>query len=61
MYTGKDDISKLGIIAEWNYESQTSYYPDECGLVNGTSGELWYPPHSKEEISIFASDMCRYI
>ncbi|KAF7270551.1 hypothetical protein GWI33_016506 [Rhynchophorus ferrugineus] len=58
MYTGNKDISKLGIITEWNYESQTSYYPDKCGLINGTSGELWYPPHSSEEISIFASDMC---
>lgn len=58
MYDGGDDISKLGIITKWNYEHTTKYYSDECGLVNGSSGELWYPPHDADEVSIFASDLC---
>ncbi|XP_030747227.1 protein croquemort-like [Sitophilus oryzae] len=58
MYSGGDDISKLGLITQWNYEHQTSYYKDTCGVVSGTSGELWYPPLSDDEIAIFASDLC---
>ncbi|KAL1509743.1 hypothetical protein ABEB36_004434 [Hypothenemus hampei] len=58
MYSGGKDISKLGVITRWNYEHKTSYYPGDCGIVNGTSGELWYPPRNSEEISIFTSDLC---
>ncbi|XP_060532200.1 protein croquemort isoform X2 [Cylas formicarius] len=58
MYSGEHDGSKLGIITQWNYEHQTSYYPGECGIINGTSGELWYPPKGDEEVSLFAPDLC---
>lgn len=60
MYDGGKDISKLGLIAKWNYEHVTSYYPGQCGIVDGTSGELWYAPHDDDTVAIFASDLCRY-
>ncbi|XP_050299507.1 protein croquemort [Anthonomus grandis grandis] len=58
MYSGGKDISKLGVITRWNYEHLTSYYPDGCNIVNGSSGELWYPPLNAEQISIFSPDLC---
>ncbi|XP_066150907.1 protein croquemort isoform X2 [Euwallacea fornicatus] len=58
MYDGGDDIAKLGLITRWNYEHVTSYYPEKCAIVNGSSGELWYPPRNDEEVSIFSPDMC---
>ncbi|XP_019757382.1 protein croquemort isoform X2 [Dendroctonus ponderosae] len=58
MYSGGNDIRKLGLITRWNYEHETSYYPGECAVVNGSSGELWYAPHDDKEVAIFSPDMC---
>lgn len=58
MYSGGKDPSKLGIITKWNYEHKTSYYPGDCGIVNGSSGELWYAVRGQETVSIFSPDMC---
>ncbi|XP_066248766.1 protein croquemort [Euwallacea similis] len=58
MYDGGDDLEKLGLITEWNYEHVTSYYSGKCAIVNGSSGELWYPPHNDDKVPIFSSDMC---
>ncbi|XP_048517037.1 protein croquemort isoform X4 [Dendroctonus ponderosae] len=60
MYSGGNDIRKLGLITRWNYEHETSYYPGECAVVNGSSGELWYAPHDDKEVAIFSPDMCRF-
>lgn len=59
MYNGCNDIRKLGLITRWNYAHETSYYPGECAVVNGSSGELWYAPHDDNEVAIFSPDMCR--
>lgn len=61
MYSGGKDPSKLGIITKWNYEHKTSYYPGDCGIVNGSSGELWYAVRGQEKVSIFSPDMCRLV
>ncbi|XP_056642709.1 protein croquemort-like [Diorhabda sublineata] len=58
MIDGADGINNLGIIKNWNYQSRLPYYEGECGIVNGSQGELWYPPHDQQRIKIFSSDLC---
>ncbi|CAG9766453.1 unnamed protein product [Ceutorhynchus assimilis] len=58
MYSGGKNIALLGLIHEWNYQHKTPYYNGSCGLVNGSSGELWWAPHDDETVSIFAPDLC---
>ncbi|KAG8225960.1 hypothetical protein J437_LFUL006189, partial [Ladona fulva] len=61
MDTGGDDITKLGRLREWNYESRTDYFDGPCGEINGSAGELWPPHRKKDHISMFSSDLCRSI
>lgn len=61
MYTGVDDISNLGILHSWNYEHETKYYRDECSVVEGTTGELFPPLNIKNDLSVFATDVCRSV
>ncbi|XP_008192356.1 protein croquemort isoform X1 [Tribolium castaneum] len=58
MYDGTDDVRKLGRFAWWNYNNQTEYFPNYCGEVNGTSGELWYPVENDQYAEVFSPDTC---
>ena len=64
MHTGKDDISKLGILELWNGQNTTGHFRDKCNDVRGTTGELW-PPMSYgknvPDITLFTTDLCRTI
>lgn len=59
MYTGENNINLLGIINKWNAVSWTGDYSSYCGVVNGTSGELWPPVNSYDKVALFAPDLCR--
>lgn len=61
MATGHGDMSQMGDLKEWNHENWTSYYPDTCGRVTGSIGDV-FPPHRKkgESVEIFSQDLCRY-
>lgn len=59
MNTGGDDISKLGIIRAWNYNEKIPIWQGQCADINGTSGELWYPPNDDKSVRIFSPDLCR--
>lgn len=64
MFTGKEDIFKLGILDLWNGSPNVSYYRGECGKVRGTTGELWppIPPvNRRPDATIFATDFCRSV
>lgn len=61
MYTGADNILKLGEIDRWNGQPVTNYYPGNCGLVKGTSGELWPPKISSPTVDMFVPDTCSFI
>ncbi|XP_055375827.1 uncharacterized protein LOC129608368 [Condylostylus longicornis] len=62
MFTGTDEINKLGYLTEWNYSNKTKFYEGTCAMVNGTSGELWPPSiDTNSFVSVFASDICRSI
>ncbi|XP_055598706.1 protein croquemort-like [Uranotaenia lowii] len=60
MKTGEDSLENTGEITLWNGASSTGMYRGECGLVHGTSGELWPVSYTnKTNVTIFASDVCR--
>ncbi|GAB0093508.1 uncharacterized protein DMENIID0001_086580 [Sergentomyia squamirostris] len=59
MYTGADDISKLGSIGNWNYENRTEFFAGTCGMINGSAGEFYPPNLKRDQVSFFSPDMCR--
>jgi scavenger receptor class B, member 1 len=59
MYTGHDNLSKLGILTEWNDTNHTKYNYGACSMVNGTTGELWPPVNGTADLDLFATDLCR--
>jgi hypothetical protein len=59
MQTGASDITKLGVLSEWDYEATTSYYHSYCGDVNGSAGELFPPHRDQSTIGLFSPDICR--
>ncbi|GLV39928.1 croquemort [Carabus blaptoides fortunei] len=58
LYTGTDEFQKLGMLDRWNTYKQTPFYPDSCGQVHGTTGELWPPVPDNQSVTMFSSDMC---
>jgi len=61
MFTGEHDITKLGVMSLWNGNNRTDFYRDQCGVISGTTGELWPPVNGKPDISLFVTDFCRPI
>lgn len=62
MMTGDSTLDDLGILREWNFKSQTKFFPGECGKVGGSTGELWpIDAAAKSRNSIFATDLCSEI
>ncbi|XP_059617325.1 protein croquemort-like [Phlebotomus argentipes] len=64
IFTGDDDMAKLGVMEHWNYVNHTQYYRDQCGAVTGTTGEIWPPlpaDQSEVDIAMFTPDICRTI
>jgi scavenger receptor class B protein 1 len=63
MFTGVDEITKLGNLQMWNGKPSTNLYRGNCSNVRGSTGELWAPIENNEtpNLSIFASDICRNI
>uniref|UniRef100_A0A0A1WNN1 Protein croquemort n=1 Tax=Zeugodacus cucurbitae TaxID=28588 RepID=A0A0A1WNN1_ZEUCU len=62
VYTGADDISKIGKMHTWNFKHHTGFFQSTCGLINGSAGEF-HPPYLKENgsVSLFTPDMCRTV
>jgi hypothetical protein len=62
MYTGKQDVNKLGVITRFNGEESLRHWSgEECNRIDGTDGSM-FPPHlvrRNATIHVFASDMCR--
>merc|ERR1711970_88320 len=62
MYTGKDDIYKVGQISQWQGHSNLSYlYPEPCDGLYGSAGEFFPQHRDKTSISYFTPDLCRPI
>lgn len=62
VYTGVDDIFKLGSIARFNDLEEFPFYEDECKKLKGSSGEFFRPePSPLQPIYLFTPEMCRSI
>lgn len=61
MFTGKDDIKKLGVLKSWNDKEELGVMQGECDKIKGTTGELWPPFNTKrkEDATMFIPDVCR--
>ncbi|XP_063242448.1 protein peste-like isoform X1 [Bacillus rossius redtenbacheri] len=58
--TGVDDADNIGRLVEWNHANHTPFYPGQCGMVNGSAGEMWPPFRQKTHtIAAFVPDFCR--
>ncbi|KAB0799864.1 hypothetical protein PPYR_07744 [Photinus pyralis] len=58
VYTGINDINKLGEMNLWNGRGKTDAYDYPCSLLDGSSGELYSPFNQKQHLSIFLTDIC---
>lgn len=61
IFTGADDIKKLGMMNLWNHKTKTPFYSDECSDVFGSTGVLWPPLKLGKDVSMFPTDLCRSI
>ena len=61
MALGQKDLSMFGQMVRWNGTDETPYYPSYCGRVNGSAGELFTPFLEPYELSMFITDICRFV
>ncbi len=58
MFTGETGLSKLGLVARWNYTSKLPYYEGSCGQVRG-GGDVLPPGCDRTSVEFFSNDLCR--
>ncbi|XP_071358069.1 platelet glycoprotein 4 [Trachinotus anak] len=63
VFTGKDDISKVGIIDSWQGERSLHFWNDTyCDMINGTDASSFAPfVDKKKPLYFFSSDICRSV
>lgn len=62
MHTGTSDVSQLGQIRTWNYDTETQYYDSPCSDVRGSAGEFYPPGQTKHQpLTFFNGELCRYL
>jgi len=59
VFTGADDIEKMGNLDMWNLTKQTDYYESYCGMVNGSFGEAFAPRRNRTSVTMYLTDICR--
>ncbi|CAB1420942.1 unnamed protein product [Pleuronectes platessa] len=63
VYSGKEDISRVGIIDMWKGERSLPFWNDTyCDMINGTDASA-FPPFldKKKPLYFFSSDICRSV
>ncbi|KAH8327926.1 hypothetical protein KR067_001789 [Drosophila pandora] len=62
MFTGADDIAKMGQIHTWNNLTHTNAFEGSCGNVHGSMGEF-FPPNlgTNDTVYMYMPKMCRAI
>ncbi|XP_005188827.2 protein peste [Musca domestica] len=62
MFTGADDIAKMGQIYSWNYRTHNGAFPGACGRVRGSMGEF-FPPNltPKDSVWMYVPNVCRAV
>lgn len=60
MYTGKDNIEKVGLVNSVNYNAKLNMYNKDCSYSNASAGDLW-PEHTavQPNMSIYIPSLCR--
>lgn len=62
IFTGADDISRLGQMHQWNYQKHSGFFDSYCGMVNGSGGEFYQPNLTPDSVvGLFTPDMCRTV
>ncbi|KAM3824475.1 platelet glycoprotein 4-like isoform 2-T2 [Vipera latastei] len=62
IYSGKDDLSKKGIILTFNNSRTLNYWGSYCDMINGTDASSFHPFLKKsEKLFFFSSDICRSV
>ncbi|XP_058819871.1 protein croquemort-like [Topomyia yanbarensis] len=58
--TGVDAFETMGMMHLWNNVRQTVFYRGECGLVHGSTGEIWPPfqEYYNTNVTVFSPDIC---
>lgn len=60
VYTGAGDVTKMGSVATWNYDTH-KFFNGTCGKVHGSAGEFYSPGIKKDHIELYSNDLCRSI
>ncbi|KAH8282028.1 hypothetical protein KR054_004960 [Drosophila jambulina] len=62
MFTGADDIAKMGQIHTWNNMTHTGAFEGICGQVRGSMGEF-FPPNlsTNDSVYMYMPKMCRAV
>uniref|UniRef100_A0A1B6DBG4 Uncharacterized protein n=1 Tax=Clastoptera arizonana TaxID=38151 RepID=A0A1B6DBG4_9HEMI len=60
MNTGAHSINDIGSMTSWNFSPKSKFYPDKCGQVSGSTGDM-FPPGQKRDTAIrmYSIDLCR--
>ncbi|KAM3858957.1 platelet glycoprotein 4 [Diretmus argenteus] len=63
VHTGKDDISKVGIIDRWRGERTVNAWDNRyCDMINGTDASSFAPfVNKKKPLYFFTSEICRSV
>ncbi|XP_049616763.1 platelet glycoprotein 4 [Syngnathus scovelli] len=63
VFTGKGDISKVGMIDKWRGSRSLTFWDDKyCNMINGTDGSNFAPfVDVTKPIFFFSSDICRSV
>ncbi|XP_014213282.1 protein croquemort-like isoform X2 [Copidosoma floridanum] len=56
--TGASNMNELGMLQEWKYKQVSPYFPNTCGPIKGTNGDLWPPLPNNNTVSVFSPDVC---
>lgn len=60
MFTGEDDVSRLGQIHTWNHQHQTNF-DDECGKIQGSAQGFYPPGMTQPNILLYSHEACRFV
>lgn len=60
MFTGEDDIEKVGLVHSVNHITKLNVFNKDCSLTNASLGDLW-PEHTavQPNMSIYIPSLCR--
>jgi len=60
MFTGKDNIEKVGLVHSVNFNSKLNVFNEDCSASSASAGDLW-PEHTamQPNMSIYIPNLCR--